>query len=163
MKKDYNWWDDPVNTEEVKRISWWEHPENKTIIELPVSIIQEGEHWTIGTNKETEKLIGESLSSITSQGKSKEEVVSNFFLIMKMIHSFEEEGRRKYQRWVPFRKGDWKHIGGKWFVIFGIHFYFRTRRGMKGGWYIPFTNLNISVHSEWTSYNRWKKSRNNER
>ena len=55
--------------------------------------------------------------------------------------------------------GNWKHTGGGWFVIFGLHFYFRYGKGMKGGKYIPFTKLNISFHSEWAMYKKWKLSK----
>lgn len=120
MKPKYNWWDDPKNTEQVKRISWWEHPENKITIELPVSIIQDGDYWCIGSNRETEELIGENLSSISATGHTKEEAVARFFWLLKASYSIEQKGRIKYQRWVPFRKGDWGHVGGKWFVVFGL-------------------------------------------
>lgn len=150
MKKNsYNWWEDPKNKEQVERISWWEHPENKTFVELPVAIVQDGNYWCIGTNKETEKLLGKDLSSVSASGDTKEEAITNFFSLLKASHSFEKMCRLKYQRWVPFRKGNWKHTGGTWFVVFGIHVYFRYGKGMKGGWYVPFTKLNISVHNEW--------------
>lgn len=149
MKRKYNWWDDPKNAEEVSRISWWEHPENKTTVELPVSIVQDENYWCIGTNKETKQLIGDSLSSISASGDTKEEAIANFFSLLKASHSYEEMCRLKYQRWVPLRTGNWKHTGGRWFVVFGIHVYFRYGKGMKGGLYIPFTKLNVSVHNEW--------------
>lgn len=162
MKENYNWWTDPKNAEEVKRISWWQHPENKTTIELPVSIVEDNGHWIITGNEETEKLIGKSLCQVAS-GDSKEEAIKMFFLLLRMAHNYEEDCSRKYQRWVPFRKGDWKHKGGRWFVVFGIHVYFRYGRNMKGGWYFPFTKLNVSVHNEWNTYKRWKLSNQNER
>lgn len=153
--KKYNWWDDPKNAEEVQRISWWEYTENKTTIELPVSIVENGGYWTITGNKETEKLIGSGLS-VCASGESKDEAIRSFFILMKVAHSYEEECRLKYQCWVPFRKGDWGHTGGTWFVVFGIHFYLRYGKGMKGGKYILFTKLNISIHSEWTTYKNFK-------
>jgi hypothetical protein len=159
MDKNYNWWTDPKNKKEVDKISWWEHTENKTTIEIPVSIVNDGEYWCVGSNKDTEKLVGKSLSAISASGKTKEEAISEFFVMMKTIYFFEEDCRLKYQRWVPFIKGNWSKQGGTWFVIFGIHFYFRYGNGMKGGWYIPFTKLNISIHSDWTTYRNWKKKK----
>lgn len=158
MKKTYNWWTDPKNKETVERISWWEHSENKTHLHIPVSIIKSEEQWTIGCNSETEKLIGEDLASVTASGDSKEKAIRVFFILLKAGHRYEKECRLKYQRWVPFRKGEWGHIGGTWFVIFGIHVYLRKGKGMKGGIYIPFTKLNIRVYNEWLSYKKWKEN-----
>ena len=155
--KDYNWWDDPANAEEVKRISWWEHEENKTTIPLPVSITNGDGYWVVANNSETTKLLGENLHA-TSQGKTKEEAIRKFFLIMKLSHDYEVECANNYQRWVPFRKGNWSMNGGRWFVVYGMRFYFRYGKNMKGGWYIPFTKLNISFHSEWATYRRWKQT-----
>lgn len=145
MKEKYNWWTDPKNAEQVKKISWWEHEENKTTIELPVSIVEDNGHWIIGGNAETEKLIGPGLSH-TASGHTKEEAISKFFLMMKISNEFESERARKYEKWVPFITGDWKQRGGRWFQVFGVHVYFRYGKGMKGGRYIPFTKLNISIH-----------------
>jgi hypothetical protein len=158
--KGYNWWEDPKNAEEVKRISWWEHPENKTTVEIPVSIVSDGKYWCVGTNKDTERLIGEV--PISSKGESREDAVSSFFSILKFHLMFEEQCRLSYQRFVPFRKGPWGHIGGNWFAIFGIHVSFRYGKNMKGGWYIPFTKLNISVHNDWSVYRNWKNKLNSE-
>ncbi len=148
-KENYNWWTDPKNKETVERISWWEHSENKTFIEIPISIIEVEGNWTIGSNKDTEALLGRDLSNICASGETKEEAIAMFFKLMKSITSFHHTRMLKYQKFVPFRKGDWKHTGGKWFTVFGIDVYFRYGKGMKGGWYIPFTKLNIRVYNEW--------------
>lgn len=153
-KKKYNWWADPANKETVDKMSWWEHPENKTTIPFPVSIVEDDGYWVIGCNSDTENLVGERLASITCQGGSKEEVVRRFFLMLRLAHEYEDNCRRKYQVWVPFRKGPWKSIGGNWFTVFGINFNFRYGKSMKGGWYIPFTKLNISIHNEWKYINQ---------
>lgn len=161
-KEPYNWWTDPKNKEEVERLSWWARPENQGTVELPVAITQSDNYWIIATNEKTEAVIGDKLSAV-SQGKTKEEAIKKFFTILRIQHDYSEECRMNYQRFVPFRKGDWKHTGGKWFVVFGYHFYFRTGNGMKGGWYVPFTKLNISIHSEWKAFRRWKQERKNKK
>jgi hypothetical protein len=155
MEKEYNWWDDPKNEEEIRRIAWWTHVENKTNIELPVSIVEETKGWTICGNEETEKLIGD-LAQVAS-GKTKEEAIANFFLMMRIVHDYEAHCARRYERWVPFIKGDWSSRGGKWFTIFGINVYFRYGKDMQGGWYIPFTKLNISIQNRWKGYEKWRK------
>lgn len=156
-KTDYSWWDDPKNQEQVKEISWWNHDENQAFFDLPISLIKEDELWVATTNEKTAVFLGHKLQGC-AQGKTKEEAIRRMFALVKMSHEYSDECRLNYQRWVPFRKGDWKHSGGKWFVIFGIHFYFRYGKGMKGGWYIPFSKLNISISSEWTTYKNWKRN-----
>lgn len=157
-KEDYNWWEDPKNKAEIERISWWNKAENKQNINFPVSIVEEngGTHFTITFNDETNSLLGKRMS-VVAGGKTKEEAIEKFFMLMKMTHEYTEECRLSYQRFVPFRKGDWKHTGGRWFIIFGFQVFFRYGKGMKHGFYIPFTNLNINFSSEWKVYNKFKK------
>lgn len=78
---------------------------------------------------------------------------------IRMTHDYSEECRLNYQRFVPFRKGDWKHTGWKWLALFGIHIHFRYGKGMKGGWYLPLTKLNISISNEWIIYQKFKNER----
>lgn len=149
MKEKYNWWTDPKNEIEVKKISWWDHSENEVNVNMPISVIQSDEnHWTASTNSETEKIFGKNFNGVAS-GETKEEAIKDLFIMIKFGIDYNNECRIKYQRWVPFRKGDWKHSGGKWFIVFGINVYFRHGKGMRGGRYIPFTKQNISIHSEW--------------
>lgn len=155
MSNEYNWWEDPKNKEEVERISWWNHPENKEYFRLPISVIRTDNVWVATCNDDTKVFLGEHLHGC-AQGDTKEEAIQRMFELIQLAHNYSEECRRKYQRWVPFRKGAWNRTGGTWFVIFGIHFYFRRGKGMKGGRYIPFTKLNLSIYSEWAMYKRWK-------
>ena len=92
-----------------------------------------------------------------AQGKTKNEAIKEMFAMIKIAHFYSEDCRFNYQRFVPFRKGDWKHTGGRWFAIFGIHIYFRFGKGMKGGWYFPLTKLNVSISNDWTTYRKWKR------
>ncbi len=156
MKKDnYNWWTDPKNKKEVERLSWWNHPENKEMFQLPISVIESDGVWVATCNDETDKFLGEKLHG-GAQGKTKEEAIDKMFHIIRITHDFSEEEKLNYQRFVPFRKGDWKMIGGKWFNIFGIGFYFRVGKNMKHGKYIPFTNVNVRISSDWKSYRIYK-------
>lgn len=154
-KKNCNWWNDPKNQEEVKRISWWNHDENKEDFNLPISVVKSDGGWVASCNDETKLLLGDKLHGC-AQGKTKEEAINQMFQMIKITHDFSEESRLNYQRWVPFRKGDWTHIAGKWIVFFGIHIYFRQGNGMKGGWYFPFTKLNVSTSNEWATYRKIK-------
>jgi hypothetical protein len=156
-KENYNWWDDQKNKEEVDRISWWNHEKNKETFSFPISVVNDGEYWIATCNNETEKLLGDKLHAC-AQGETKDEAISKMFMMIRMTHDYSEECRLNYQRFVPFRKGDWKHTGGKWVVIFGIHIYFRYGKGMKGGAYLPLTKLNVSLLNEWKNYNKFKKS-----
>ncbi len=157
-KQPYNWRTDPKNAEEVARLSWWDRPENKKFFRLPYSLVKDGKYWIAATNNETKSLLGEELHGC-GQGKTKKEAIRKMFLIIKVTHEFSQEEVRDFQRWVPFRKGDWKQIGGTWFVVFGIHFYFRYGSDMQGGWYIPKTKLNISINSDWKNYRNWKNEK----
>lgn len=154
---EYNWWEDPKNKEEVEKLSWWNHPENKENFSLPISITNSDNIWVATLNDETEKYLGKELSGC-AQGETKQDAIEKMFMLIRMSHNYSEECRLRYQRWVPFRKGNWKHSGGKWFTIFGISTYFRYGKGMKGGWYVPFTKLNIRISSEWSIYRNWKKN-----
>jgi hypothetical protein len=157
--KTYNWWDDPNNQEEVKRISWWNHPENKEDYMLPISVIESDGVWVAAFNDETKLVLGDRLSGC-SQGETKAAAIEGLFKIVRITHDYSEQLVLRYQRWVPFRKGNWKHIGGTWFVVFGLHIYFRYGKNMKGGWYVPFTKLNISIHNEWIIYKNHKRNQN---
>lgn len=158
--KEKNWWTDPENAERVKELSWWEHPKNKITYPLPLSCIEsDNKYWVIASNKETVDLLGHHVSA--SQGKTKDDAIYQFFSNMRFMYEYQEECRLRYQRWVPLRVGPWSSIGGNWFAIFGIHISFRIARPkmrqlMKGGWFVPLTNLNISVRSDWRTYRNYK-------
>lgn len=159
MSKDnsYNWWTDPQNKGQVEKISWWNHAQNKDFFSIPVSVINSHEnHWVATCNEDTDKILGNKLHSC-AQGETKEDAILKMFKLIQYTHDYTEECRLNYQRFVPFRKGDWKRTGGRWFNIFGINFYFRYGKGIKGGRYIMFTKQNISIRSDWTIYKNWKK------
>lgn len=157
-KKNYNWWGDPKNKKEVERISWWNHPENKEDYMLPISVIESDGVWVATCNDETELVLGKRLHGC-AQGDTKSDAIEKMFEIIRFSHEYSERQVMKYQRWVPFRSGKWEGIGTHWLVIFGLHFYFRSGKNMKGGWYIPLTNFNISFHNEWLSYRKNKLSK----
>ena len=152
-----NWWEDPKNKEEIERISWWNHPENKEDYMLPISVVNSDGIWVATCNDETKEVLGEALHGC-AQGDTKAEAIENMFQLIRFSHEYSEKCRRNYQRWVPFIKGSWNQIGSHWFIIFGWHVYFRYGKGMKGGKYIPFTKLNISIHSEWKTYKDYIKT-----
>lgn len=161
MSDSYNWWEDPKNKLEVDRISWWNHSDNMTTYPLPISVIHDGEWCVVTGNDETKKLLGEYLN-VSSQGKTREEAISDYFKMLRFNHEFILGRELKFQRWVPLQIGPWGHIGGSWFSVYGIHVHFRYGKGMKGGRYIPYTLLNISMSSDWMAYKRWKKNRKND-
>lgn len=118
---------------------------NIEFIDFPVDVIYtEEEHWVICSNEETKKLLGSSMN-IVVQGDTKEEAIQQFFLHLRMTVDFYKKDANKYRKYAPLIIGDWSHIGGSWFQIFGIHVYFRYGKDMKGGFYIPFTKLNIMI------------------
>ena len=153
--KNYNWWQDPANWKEVQELSWWEHNENKITVPFPLSAIQNPDgSWTVSGNRKTEKLVGDTGLSQVATSYTKEDAIEEYFKLMKFVYETTKEDADRYERWVPFLKGPWSSIGGKWFQVFGIMIYFRTGKNMKGGWYVPFTNLNITITNKWKSYQR---------
>lgn len=155
MKEEYNWWKDPKNLEEVNRISWWTKSENRAYVELPIALVNDGIYWVASTIDEN-KFLGEHLHSCV-QARSQDEAISKLFEMIRFRAIYSEGCRLRYQRFVPFRKGPWGQTGGNWISVFGIHIYIRYGKTMKGGWYVPFTQLNISTYSDWCTYRKWKK------
>lgn len=167
MKEEYNWWEDPKNTEEVKKISWWNHPENQTTISIPIAIVKSENNYVASLNDKDNKYFGEHVHGCVS-GKTEEETKEKLLQLARFLIEFYRDRELSYQRWVPFRKGPWSKTGGNWFAIFGFHVYFRTSKShmkhlMKYGWFIPFTNLNISFSSDWTIYKKYKQKQNESR
>lgn len=158
MSKNYNWWEDPANAEEVEKISWWDKPENKSYVKIPVAAIETDGVWVIGSSKLTEKVLGQEFSCFTAQSNTREDAELKFVSIMKIHGQYLYEKELEYQRWVPFRKGSWQ-VRSTWFSIFGIHFHIRIGKNMKYGWYVPFTRLNISIHNEWRTYREYMRKR----
>ena len=111
---------------------WWEEDGNREHFKLPISVIKSGEFWVATCNDETDLILGEHLHAV-AQGKTKEDAINSMMKMLRYTHEYTEECRVKYQRWVPFRKGDWNMVGGKWFVVFGLHFYFRYGKSMRHG------------------------------
>ena len=144
---------------EKESYNWWNNPENRTTVELPIAIVKDLEYWVAAT-VEDERWLGKELHSC-SQGETKEEAIQGLFDLIRFRVQYADECRFSYQRWVPFRYGSWGKIGGNWFAIFGIHVYFRYGKNMQGGWRIPFTKLNVSTHSDWVSYRNWKLKQQN--
>lgn len=148
MRNNYNWWTDPENKKEVEEMSWWNHKENKEDYLLPISIIESEGVWVASCNDETKLVLGEKLYGC-AQGNTKAEAIENLFKVIRFSHESIVDEAENYKKWAPFRKGNWANKGGTWFAIFGVNIYLRKGKGMKGGYYIPFTKLNISIYNEW--------------
>ena len=142
----------------MKKVFWWEDPKNKETISFPISIIKSDDVWVASCNNETKKLLGDKVN-VCSQGETKEDAIKKFFEGIKYLYDYSEECVLNYQRFVPLRKGNWKHNGGKWLVIFGFHFSFRYGKNMKGGMYVLFSKLNISFVNEWKLYKNYKSNK----
>ncbi len=155
----YNWWEDPKNSEMVERISWWRDPKNKEFFGLPISVMKDGEHWIASLNEETEKYLGKDLHGI-GQAKTKEGAINDMFMMIRISHDYFKTNMLNYERWVPFRKGAWSRCGGKWIAIFGIMVSFRYGDRMQGGWYVPFTKLNIRIVNHWGAYRQYVEENN---
>jgi len=159
MKKEDNWWKDPKNKEEVERISWWDHEENKATVPFPIAIVKSGSGYVASTGTASERLLGDGFTGV-AQGETREEAIKKLFDMIKWKYEYINDCRLNYQRWVPFIRGPWGKTGGNWFSFFGLHFHFRYGKQNKGGWFVPLTKLNISFSSNWVVYKRYKKKKN---
>ncbi len=119
-----------------------------TQLTIPVEIIQDGEYCVLATNDESEKILGQP---IVVQGNTFEQAEKEFWISVKCINQYHSDRSRELDKWKFFQKGPWNEIGGTWFTLLGININFRHGEGMNGGWYIPFTKLNISVHNYWST------------
>ncbi len=137
-----------------EELDWWEDPKNKETFDFPISIIKDGDCWVVSGNKQTRNLLGERLQAC-AQGETKEDAINSMFMMINSMNEYSEECRLSYIRFVPFIKGNWKQKGGKWITIFGMNIYFRYGKKNKHGWFVPFTNLNISVSNGWKNYKNY--------
>jgi hypothetical protein len=155
-KEYYNWWNDPKNKEKVEELSWWNHEENKVYIEIPISVLKDNlsdgkEVWVASFNDDTKKYLNENIFT-AAQGYTMNEAIDKLFEISNYSIEYYIEKYKSYERFVPFLKGDWNVYGGKWFVMFGLGLYFRYGRKNKGGFFIPFTELNVTIINYWKTY-----------
>lgn len=124
--------------------------EIKTHISLPVKhYISRGEHY-ITPNKEYTNM------GFCATGKTFEEAEKDFLKYMKFSNVYNMDEISMLNKRAIFVGGDWSRMGGRWFQILGFHFYFRYGKNMHGGWYIPFTKLNIRINNLWLK-NKEKK------
>ncbi len=122
-------------------------------LEIPVGMIEGDGGFVIFNTKETDQILGKV--SIVIQEESLEEAKRVYLILLKSHIEWAEDRSRQLDKWKPFQKsGKNTMTRSFWFMIFGMHFYFRRGKGMKGGWYIPFTNLNISFHNYWIPYRK---------
>ena len=119
-------------------------------LKVPVTLAREGKYFVLLPTDETAaKFLG--TSGFCSQGDSFEQAEEKFWKLYRNLYKFQEKRSNELDKWKPFQKGPWGKIGGKWITIFGLHWSFRYGKGMKGGWYIPFTNLNIWFNNYWAN------------
>jgi hypothetical protein len=125
--------------------------EEEIYIKLPTSLFREivkgKESFSICHNDKTDKLIGNI--PIISQGDTLEEAEKEAWNCIKYMYKYHDERSKELDLWKPLQIGPWKDTAGKWFTIYGIHVYFRYGKNMLGGFYIPFTKLNIIINNLW--------------
>jgi len=118
----------------------------KINLTIPAILFKEGDSFTIMTTDETEKIIGQPLFAT---GKTREDAEQKLWEMLRFINEYNEERSRELNKYKFFQHGPWGEIGGSWFSILGINVYFRKGKNMIGGWYIPFTKMNIRIHNHW--------------
>lgn len=133
---------------------WWEKPSNKTVVDFPISVIPGDKNYVATFNDQTKELLKHDVHGV-AQGKTREDAINNLFFIHGHTIEYYKECMLNYERFVPIMVGKWLTIGGTWISIFGITIYFRIGKNMKGGMYIPFTPLNISIRNKWITYRNY--------
>ncbi len=129
----------------------------KTIeLKIPVTLHydEETEAFYVYPNKDTEKILGPHHIGVHGSGKTIQEAEEKFWMLFRWIQEITFEDHQQLPLWKPLQCGPWKHFGGRWFTTFGIQVYFRTatkksKDTMVGGWFVPFTNLNINITNLW--------------
>lgn len=120
--------------------------EETILLQIPVTYAQENDHHIINSNDATEKLLD---IPVVVQADSKEEAIEKYWIIVQSHLRFHQWIYRRHSRWALFYRGAWKGMATHWFSVLGFNFYFRRGKGMKGGFYIPFTKLNITFRNHW--------------
>ncbi len=131
----------------------------KINLTIPATLVEDDGHYILTVDNSDDKL--GFLSSCIVQEKSREEAEKKFWVMAKYMSDYYMKRSSNLDLWKPFQKGDWSHSGGKWLTSFGIHVYFRTakpktRSFMKGGWFLPLSNLNVMIINYWTSRKKQK-------
>lgn len=130
--------------------------------EIPINIVKDEYNTYIAWfNEEAYKFLPERLCKGCVESDISEDLtIKNLFLSLKILYDYKEDCALRYQRLVPFICGDWKFSGGWWFTVFGLSFYFRYGKQNKGGFFIPFTKLNIQITNYWKIYKKYKDEKN---
>jgi len=109
-----------------------------TTIEIPVRYIKDelsnGEEcYVVIDTPECQKIFDGQ--PFVSQGKTLEQAKQRFLDMITSMCGHDARRSRELDKYKWFQKGDWGSIGGSWFTILGLSWYFRTGKGMKGGRY----------------------------
>lgn len=123
--------------------------DKKTHINLPIKhlIDKNGCHYIMPLKEYTNM-------GFCAKGDTFEDAEKSFIKYMEFANNYNIEELNNLNKRVIFLSGDWRRIGGTWFQILGFHFYFRYGKNMRGGWYIPFTKLNIRINNLWLNNNK---------
>lgn len=112
-------------------------------IKIPVLFITDelSTTTTITTTPAGEKLTG---NPIIASGETQTEAIKQFKLLLEVNTAYyKRQDQKLTNRTIII--GDWKRPGGRWFSVFGIGLYFRKGKQNKGGKFIPFTDINLSL------------------
>lgn len=82
-------------------------------------------------------------------GSTVEEAEAAYIDYTIRMGDFHRKKVDELEKLAIFTRGSWRRRGSYWFTVLGICFNFRYGNNMIGGWYVPFTKLNISIFSYW--------------
>lgn len=115
------------------------------VIRTTTNITEEKEYWCLTPSKDYD-FFG---CGIVVQGDSYQDAVDQFWNTVASCCEFHKDKSDMYYKTCPLIIGPWSRTGGRWIKSFGVGIYFRYGKGMKGGFYVPFTKLNISFSNAW--------------
>ena len=115
-------------------------------ISIDVDLIHDGRNYIITTNGKSDKYFG---AAIVSTGKTIEEAERKFWIMASFSNEYHVNRSNELDKWKLFQKSDGFQRGVGWVTILGIKFYIRHGRQNKGGWFIPLTDINITIINHW--------------
>lgn len=124
----------------------------KTNAYLPIQM-EEVEYGFIATpSEETLKYLPDI--PLVGAGVTKEAAMEDMFFSLNVLFQYHEEKHLAYERMIPLVIGP---KGSRWIMIFGFFISIRYGKQNKGGWFIPFTKVNISIQNRWTQFRSYLK------
>ena len=120
----------------------------KITIEIPfeVELIENSDKSTRIRIMPTQEFSDQFGISFVAEGATLDEASKKFKTMLLVCVAFLKEQTVK-KVWVAGPKSEYSK--SRWFEFLNFHLSIRIGPNMKGGWYIPFTQINLSFKNLW--------------